>query len=580
MHILWRGELLQRARLVSGLILFAFAATHFLNHALGLISVDLMQDAQKLRWVVTRSVPGTVVLATALITHIVLALYKLARRTTVRLPWWETLQIGLGLSIPFLLFPHIVNTRVASSLFGVNDIYLYELARLWPDSAILQSVLLLMVWIHGCLGIHFWLRLYAPYRRLKPVLLAFAVFVPVAALGGFMVAGRGVSVLIADPEMLANVKDMTRWPSDADAAALAGWRNFTRLLFGIVVAFVAGYIALGRVVRFTGPKVEITYTGGPRVLVPWGSTLLEISRQSRVPHASVCGGRARCSTCRVRIDRGLATLPPAVFPEVVTLASIGAPDNVRLACQIVPAGDLTVTRLLRAEKTGPEAVDLEEQNSAGAEQTLAVMFVDMRHFTQLSQQRLPFDIVYILNEFFTAAGEAIHAHDGRIDKFLGDGLLAVFGERAGIEAGCRQALQTARAIDLALDSVNAKLEAEIGRPLEVGIGIDAGSLVLGRIGFGTAIDYTVIGNAVNVASRLEALSKEKGFQIMLSREVARHADWSPADEFTMQTEVRGVEGPVEVIGVKRGRDLPDTILATGEAGLTPKPKQGVARVTP
>ena len=159
MHILLRGDTLQRLRIASGLILFLFAATHFLNHALGLIHVDAMHAMQRWRWVVTRSVPGTFLLVTALVTHIGLALYKVAARATLRLPAWELTQLGLGLLIPFLLFPHIVNTRVARVSFGVEDTYLYELARLWPDGALLQTTLLLVVWVHGCMGLHYWLRL-------------------------------------------------------------------------------------------------------------------------------------------------------------------------------------------------------------------------------------------------------------------------------------------------------------------------------------------------------------------------------------------------------------------------------------
>jgi len=245
----------------------------------------------------------------------------------------------------------------------------------------------------------------------------------------------------------------------------------------------------------------------------------------------------------------------------VTLGSIKAPENVRLACQIHPEGNLVVTRLLRSGTAGPEAGDLPEAGSDGVEKPLAVMFVDLRGFTRLSEKRLPFDIVFILNEFFSVVGSAITEQGGRIDKFLGDGLLAVFGERTGIEAGCRQALRAARAIDIALDHVNASLEAELGRALEVGIGIDAGPLVVGRIGYGETVDFTVIGNAVNVASRLEALAKDKGFQIMVSREVVRQARWEPSSEFTTSVEVRGVAAPVEVIGFPRGRDLPASILA-------------------
>ena len=188
MHILLRGDF-AAARIASGLILFAFAATHFLNHALGLVNIET--DARGAAVALGRHplVLGTFVLLMALLMHIALALYKLANRSTLRLPPWELVQIALGLLIPFLLFPHIVNTRVAHVFFGVEDNYLYELARLWPASALLQSTLLVLVWLHGCIGIHYWLRLYPPYRAAQPVLLFIAIAVPLASLGGFMVVG-------------------------------------------------------------------------------------------------------------------------------------------------------------------------------------------------------------------------------------------------------------------------------------------------------------------------------------------------------------------------------------------------------
>src|SRR5262249_39497726 len=140
MHVYLRGSLQQKLRLVSGFVLFAFATTHFLNHALGLVSLEAMHEAQEIRTAVTRFTIGTVILASALPTHIALALYKIARRDTWRMPRWEAIQILSGLAIPFLLFPHIVNTRIAHQFFNVRDIYLYELIRLWPESAVLQSL--------------------------------------------------------------------------------------------------------------------------------------------------------------------------------------------------------------------------------------------------------------------------------------------------------------------------------------------------------------------------------------------------------------------------------------------------------
>ena len=561
MHVLWRGDILQRLRLVSGLILFLFALTHFLNHALGLISVDLMQTVQQWRWEITRSIVGTAVLTAALATHVGLALYKLASRATLRMPFWEFIQVALGLSIPFLLLPHIVNTRIAHTYFGVNDVYLYELIRLWPDSALTQSLLLLIVWIHACIGLHFWLRLWPNYRKFALAFLTLAIFVPLASLGGFMVAARGMAQVIQDPALFSDIKVMTHWPTDGDFEALANLRTLARWEFAILLGFACGYFLLQHASRLGGPKVTVSYVGGPTIRAPEGLTLLEISRHYKVPHASVCGGRSRCSTCRVRIERESPPLPQPQFPEIVTLGSIGAPKNVRLACQIRPTGRVVVTRLLRPGSTGPEAASTSEESAGGSEKLLAVMFVDMREFTTISEKRMPFDIVFILNEFFAVVGTAIVENGGRIDKFLGDGLLAVFGEGDGIETGCRQALRTARAIDLALDHVNAKLEDELGRSLCVGIGIDAGPLVVGRIGFGETVDFTVIGPSVNMASRLEGLAKEKGFQIMVTRNVANQASWSPSNAFTTTISVRGVAEPAEVIGIMRGRDLPASVLA-------------------
>ena len=556
---------MQRLRIASGLVLFTFATTHFLNHAVGLVDLETMHQVQAWRQVVTRSLPGTIVLALALATHVGLGLFKLARRTTLRMRPWELTQIGLGLAIPFLLLPHIVNTRIAYTFFGVDDNYLYELAHLWPSSAILQSTLLVIVWLHGCIGLHFWLRLYKPYRSAQPVLLFVAIALPLAALGGFMVSGRTVAAAIENAQTFAKVKQLTHWPNAADTANLDLYRWIVRFGFAGILLLVALCICVRYIVLGMRPKNAITYTGGPTVRAPAGPTLLEISRTNRVPHASVCGGRGRCSTCRVRIDAGASALEPPGYPEAITLASIGAPPNVRLACQVRPAGALTVTRMLRPASTGPTGADVPELDSGGVEKAMAVMFLDLRDFTQLSQSRLPYDVVFILNEFFAAAGSAIHTHEGWIDKFMGDGLLAIFGQRHGVEAGCRQALRAARAIDLALDAVNAKLGTEIAKPLRVGMGIHAGPMLIGRIGYGEAVDLTVVGNAVNVASRLEGVAKQKGFQIVMSSDVASHAGCLDEAGPVLIVNVRGVDAPMEVVCVMHGRDLPASILAAAQA---------------
>lgn len=374
MHIYLRGTFLQRLRLVSGLILFAFAATHFLNHALGLVSLEVMHQAQQLRTSVTRSAPGTVILLLALVTHIALALYKLARRETWVMPRWEAVQIGLGLAIPFLLLPHIVNTRIAHVFFNVDDNYLYELVRLWPDSAFVQSSLLLLVWGHSCLGLHYWLRLSDNYIRIAPVLAVFAIAIPVLALAGFAVAGRATGDIMSDPQALAVLKARSNWPNAEDSAALAWMRTGTRIGFLAILATVALIFTSRRMLHLIHkPNVQISYVDGPTIQLSPGATLLEASRSAKIPHASLCGGRGRCSTCRVRVVQGLDRLPAPVDAEAITLQSIEAPPNIRLACQIKPSAHLTVAIVSHPATPGPPQTDFLEIKEIVAAHVRAVL---------------------------------------------------------------------------------------------------------------------------------------------------------------------------------------------------------------
>lgn len=556
MHILARGDLLQRIRLISGLVLFTFAATHFLNHALGLVSLEAMHEVQAWRKAVTRSWVGSGLLLAAFLAHVLLAFYKISRRLNWRLPLWEAGQILTGLAIPLLLITHVVYNRGAASLAGTDDTYAYELANLWPGFAWQQSLLLLLVWVHGCVGIHYWLSLAPWYRRVRPVLFALAVALPVAALAGFSVTGRQMAANVAEPVAWDKLQALSRAPDAGDAARLKTLHDGLWATFLGLLALTLLIPVVRTVRRAAGTKVQVTYRGGPVVRAPSeGATLLEISRMHHVPHASVCGGRARCSTCRVGVESGLADLPPPSSAEAMTLASIKAPPHVRLACQVRPREPITITRLV-----SPTAGGRSRARSAaelqGVERNLAVLFLDTRGFTQISEARLPYDVVFILNRLFAEVGEAIHRNGGAIDKYLGDGLMAIFGASEGEEAGCRQALRAASDIDIALDRLNHEIMEEIGRPLRVGIGIDVGPLVLGHIGHAHTASVTVIGNTVNAASRLEALTKEHGCQLIVAADVLERAGLGLEGFRCEAVMIRGLTAARQVALIKRARDLP------------------------
>ncbi|MGI9384698.1 MAG: 2Fe-2S iron-sulfur cluster-binding protein, partial [Methyloligellaceae bacterium] len=384
MQLLNGGTLAQRLRLVSGLILFAFALTHFLNHAVGLISIDAMNVAQGWRVVITQSLLGGTILGLALIIHVALALAKLARRTTLRMPVWEAVQIILGLSIPYLLLPHMVATRLAQELFGVVPLYEYELVQLWPGKATTQSLLLLIVWGHGCVGLHFWLRLKRWYDGAFPYLFALAVLVPFAALAGFMVAGNVAAALYADPALFAELQAETNWPDAAERRTLILSIERARLGFFLLLGLTLLILAGQWIQRTVRSRLAITYSPGLEVRASTGPTLLEISRMNGIPHAAVCGGRARCSTCRVRIDKGGDALPGPEAAEAETLARIDAGPDVRLACQIRPVAPLTVMRLVNPTTSGGPHRLLSRGDAEGVERTCAVLFLDVRGFTNLS----------------------------------------------------------------------------------------------------------------------------------------------------------------------------------------------------
>jgi adenylate cyclase len=552
-----RGGISRNLSLIAGLILFAFAATHFLNHAVGLFRLDLMDEVQQWRLAVTRSWPGSIVLGMALLTHILFGLLKTARRGTLRMPAWERMQIVLGLTIPFLLLPHVVDTRLAMTAFGVQDSYLYELARLWPAAAFTQSVLLLVVWAHGCLGIHYWLKFRPWYASLQPILLLAAVAVPLAGLAGFMVSGRAVADLIGDPTMAARFKDISHWPDASSDERLAWYRLLARIIFAVLLGLTGIVIMLRRFGMFAAPKLTVAYTGGPKVQSAIGPTLLEISRANGIAHASACGGRARCGTCRVRIDEGAASLPSPGFAERFTLARIKAPDNMRLACQIRPHASLSVTRLMRMQDDGPPAGAAENPDDAGVTKPLCLLYLRIRDIDEISRDRLPYDVMFILNEFFAAAGAAIEQNYGWIDKFSGDGVLAVFGQQRGLDRGCSDALQVARAIDVALDRLNEKVSAEIGRPVAISVGLHAGSFFLGRIGLGKTSVLSVIGPGTEMALQLANAAEDRGWQVAFSAEAARRAGVAGIGEQQSLT-ISGRGGTsqsVEVIGVARARDI-------------------------
>ena len=550
MNQLWRGSLATRLRIASGLVLFTYALTHFLNIGLGLLSPDLMDRAQDWRQLVTRSLPGSFLLYGAFLIHMTLALTKLARRGTLRMPFWEAAQIVLGIVIPILLVAHLIHTRTAHEIHGVNDEMGYIMLLIhdtWDGWK--QSLLLLIVWVHGCVGLHFWLRGEAWWRNALPALAGAATLVPAFALAGFLVEGRRINGLFGDPDQRTVLVDRFNFPDRETFGELIELTELTRWIFlGIL-----GLVALAYAIRYVQTRrhsVRIRYANAGEITAPKGLTLLEMSRMRGIEHASLCGGRGRCTTCRVLVLDGADRLHPPSEAEARSLAAVGAEDNTRLACQIRPTEPITIFRVFQPDGRRKNR----SHASEGEEKELALLFLDMRGFTARTTGQLPYDVVFLLNRFFDAIVPAIRAQGGTVDKYLGDGFLAVF-ETDDAESSARAALLAIEGIAQALARFNQTLATEGQSPVAIGIGAHLGDVVLGEIGAAGAAPRTLIGDTVNTASRIEGVTKEHRVQALVSAPLLTAAGHRLPDSAFIALTLRGVSDPLDAWPVREASDL-------------------------
>jgi adenylate cyclase len=513
----------RRVRLGAGLVLLTYVILHFSNHALGIISLDAMAAGRWWFLALWRSPLGTLALYGAIVVHGVLALWLLYERRTLRMPAWEATQYALGLILPALLVVHVVGTRIAWWRLGADDPYTRIVLALWvlaPEYGARQTLALLLAWVHACIGVHFWLRFRPWYPRARALLFAVALLLPTLALLGFVAAGREVAALARTPGWVATTLAAANAPTGAEAARLVTIRE--TFLTAYLVALLAVLLARGirRLVE-RRRAVRITYPSGRIVAVPHGFTILEASRMADIPHASVCGGRGRCSTCRVRIVQGLAELAPASEAERRVLARVGAAPDVRLACQTRPTRDVAVDPLLAPSVAPTDAFATDVRQ--GHEQELTVLFADLRGFTRMAEHKLPYDVVFFLNRYFETVGTAITSAGGVTNQFTGDGVMALFGIEAGPAVGSRQALAAARAMVAGMAALSEELAGDLPAPMRLGIGIHTGPAVVGRMGWGESFYLTAVGDTVHVAARLEQATKDYRAELVLSEEVARYA---------------------------------------------------------
>jgi adenylate cyclase len=550
---MWRARL----RLISALVMLAFVICHLTAHWFLLVSVDTAEPILTVLMYPWRTAIGTTILVTAFVVHYCNALWSIYIRRSLRLNRWELTQLGLGLCIPILLMAHVVGTRIADSALGVTPSYNNVFIGQWlhrPWLSAVQMTALLAVWIHACIGIHYWLRTKRWYPAWRPALFIYGLLLPTLALAGYVSGGNQV---LREADDDADFVKTAAEEAHVTPQAAQEADQIARFGFALALGFtLLPFAARGvRELYYRRRKPPVlTHANGRNMPILPGATVLETLRANGIPHASVCGGRARCTTCRVLVTKGLEQLPEPTGLEAKALARIGATPGMRLACQIRPTADLAVLPLMPADAG---ALDGSIRGGLeGRERLITILFIDLRASTALAEGKLPYDVLFILNQFFHEMTQALIGSNGHYSQFTGDGLMALYGlYAADPKSGPADAVRGAQQMLERLDQLNYRLRGDLREPLRIGIGIHFSEAIVGAMGPPRSQVITAIGDAVNTCARLESLTKEYGCSVVISRQAAEAAGLSLDGEELHEAPVKGRREPVQFYALKTLADL-------------------------
>lgn len=542
----WRAVAWTRQlRLWSGIILFVFLTTHLLNHAAGLFGIEVLDIVQTYRWAIWHNVIGLTLLYGSFAVHFTLALAKIANRRTLRMSADEMVQIALGLTIPVLLLPHVIATRVGGEWFGGNAYYDTVLRSIWPSAFVWQSALVLVAWSHGVVGIWLAFRHRLWFAKVRNAGAILAIIVPTLAIAGFITGGR--EALQRPPQV-----NVAQTPEQRE-----GLRSIHRnasIVLGAIGLGLIGFVYLGVLRQRLGNKITITYRGRGPVRVPRGMSVLEASRVHGIPHPSVCRGRGRCSTCRVQILSDPADLPVPSEVERQVLDRVGSPVGVRLACQLRPDHDVAVRILLPVLGAAQDPETLEEAQRWAVERVATVLSLDLRAFNVLAQSHVPYELVALVNRFGSEMRQAVENHGGHVSTFYGDGLVAVFDDDGNPRATARRAIAAARDMDRVLKILNREMGGALPIPVRAGIGIHTGSVTLARIGSSErTAGLMAFGPTVNLAARLQRETKRVLTDCLISAQTMRHARLDTSGLKRHEIEMDGTDTMLTVYAIDSWR---------------------------
>lgn len=550
-------NLLRLVRVITALVLLAWLVSFLGSLATGLISLELLEQGRLWFNSVWRSDIGTLVFLAAFFIHMALDIYAVYRRRVLRMHGWEAVQTFLAFLVPALFVDHYLTTRVLAEYYGVNDLMSYTLLVLWgqdPVQGFLRLMMILLAWVYACIGMHYWLRVKRWYGSVAPLLLIVAVLIPTFGLLGAVQSAREIATLAQDPTWQDALLRKVGSRADLARQEVLVYGNYFRYAWLTVIVLMFFARALRAWLSSKLPFIRITFPGRRVVEVPQGLSVLEASRYGGLPHASLCGGRGACTTCRVRVGIGASKLSKPGWTERRLLRRVAAPSDVRLACQIRPTTDIEVTPLLPATATAADGFK-RPVHYKGVQEDVVMLITDLRGFQNLAGGRKASSVVALLNRYFAAMGHAVEQAGGRVDKVIGDGMVALFGVDGNTDEGCRQALTAALDMSRNLYDLNLTLASDLEHPLEVAMSMHVGPAIVGEMGFADSAAVTTVGPLAQLTARLLGVAKDHHVQLVLSDEIAirANADLSRFPGFNM--EPGGGAAPFPIRVVRNAADL-------------------------
>ena len=261
-------------------------------------------------------------------------------------------------------------------------------------------------------------------------------------------------------------------------------------------------------------------TDNKTISVSPDSTILESSLKAGIDHTHVCGGNARCSTCRVYVVEGLSNCLPRNEKEKKLAEKLRFPQDIRLACQTKIKGDITIRRIVIDDLDREIILKQFGDDSGtklGQEKDLAILFTDIENYTQFAEAFPAYDVVHVLNRYYQTMNDIIKSHKGIISDVAGDGILALFGVMADRKNPVLDAINAVQGMNTALIQFNEYLNQMYGRSFGIRAGINFGKVIVGNFDTGRMSKISALGDAVNLASRIETANKDYGTRLLISQ---------------------------------------------------------------